>query len=451
VFSKLRKLFGLTVPAASPPMPIAAANSTPACAEEMTAAVASDGFLRREAVFDRAGRLTGRLFAVQGAPLAADESGAPHPSADSELIATLHASAEAWNTALAFVPLASPSLFDPTLDAIRAHNLVLLVHLTAAPTESIDALCARIVTLRRRGIAIAIFRQPKHPAFSETIRWADYGAIDVAASEPGSVRDFSAAFRAGPRDHEARLFACNIDTLDEHHLCHQWHFDYFHGAFAASAPLRDDEAATDPHKVQLLHILRLLQGNAETAEIVEAMKQDPPLAFRILRYLNSPLLGLDHKIESLAQALTILGRQRLTRWLSVLLFSVRAPSFGDWLLVESALTRGRLMEVLGAKLMPGEPADALFLTGIFSCLDKLLRRPLAQLVDEVPLSAEVRSALLERNGPYAKLLNLAEAAEAFDFAAMEKAAKALDIPADSANHALLAATAWASEVSEHWE
>ncbi len=450
-FNKLRKLFGLASPATSPQMPVTPASARPATTSQIMAAAASDGFLCREAIFDRAGRLAGRLFTLQGAALAADASGAPHPSADSELIATLHASSEAWNAALAFVPLGSPSLFDRTLDAIRPHNLVLLVHLAAEPTDSVDALCARIEALRQRGIAIAILRQPKHAAFNETIRLADYGAIDVAASEPGSVRDFSAAFRAGPRNHQARLFACYIDTLDEHHLCHQWHFDYFHGSFAVSTPRHDDDAATDPHKVQLLNILRLLQGDAETAEIVEAMKQDPPLAFRILRYLNSPLLGFDHRIESLSQALTILGRQRLTRWLSVLLFSVRSPSFGDWLLVESALTRGRLMELLGARVLPGEPADALFLTGIFSRLDKLLRRPLAELVDEVPLSAEVRSALLERSGPYASLLNLAEAGEAFDFAAMEKAAKALDLPADSANHALLAATAWASEVSEHWE
>jgi c-di-GMP phosphodiesterase len=450
MFSKLRKLFGLTATAKSSRVHQAVTNYS-VLADETHASLTVDSFLCREAVFDRAGRLSGRLFTLQGASLATDEQGIPHSSSDSELLATLHASPEPWNTAPTFVPLSSTSLFDRTLDVIRTRNLILLVHLASEPVEQPEVLCARIETLRRRGIAIAIFRQPKHPAFSATILLADFGAIDVAASEPGSIRDFSTAFRAIPREHEALLFAQRIETMDEHHLCHQWHFDYFHGAFASNAPQHDDEAAADPHKVQLLHILRLLQGNAETAEIVEAMKQDPPLAFRILRYLNSPLLGLDHQIDSLAQALTILGRQRLTRWMSVLLFSVRAPSFGDWLLVESALTRGRMMEVLGAQLLPGEPTDALFLTGIFSCLDRLLRRPLAQLVDEVSLSTAVRSALLERSGPYASLLNLAEAAEELDFASMEKAAKALDITTDSANHALLAATAWAIEVAEHWE
>lgn len=443
MLDKLKRMFGW-----SPQVPPRAVSEQPSGIPETKAAVSGDNFLGREAVFDRNGRMAGRLFSLRGALQLADTADL---AAERALIATLHGSPEAWNTALAFVSLSSPSLFDPTLDVIRPSNLVLLIHLTPAEAEDSRPLLGRIADLRQRGIAIGIFRQPRHPAFAEAILLADYGALDVAASEPGSVRDFSAAFRAMPHDPPARLFGCCIDTLDEHRLCHHWHFDYFHGNFAASAPLHDDQSATDPHKVQLLHVLRLLQSDAETAELVEAMKQDPPLAFRILRYLNSPLLGLDHRIESLAQALTILGRQRLTRWLSVLLFSVRAPDFGDWLLVESALTRGRLMEVLGARVLPGEPADALFLTGIFSCLEKLLRRPLAQLVDEIPISIEIRNALLERSGPYAELLNLAEAAEAFNFAAMEKAAKALNLTSAQANHALLAATAWASEVSEHWE
>ncbi|PKO89717.1 MAG: hypothetical protein CVU18_03160 [Betaproteobacteria bacterium HGW-Betaproteobacteria-12] len=450
VFNSLKKLFG-GQPEKKPQTPPPATTSVPTMPPPAAPSADNEAFLCREVVFDRTGRLAGHLFLVRGAPLQAADEGSAQRQADQVLLTALSNSAEAWNTSRAFVPLSSASLALPVLDEIRTHNLVLLVNLTAEPADAVEALCARVAELRQRGIAIGIFRQPKHAAFSEVIKLADYGAVDMAATDPGVVRDFSAAFRAAERPHKAFLFAGHVETADEHRFCHQWHFDYFHGAFAANAPVRDDNAATDPHKVQLLHLLRLVQGDAETTDIAAAMKQDPPLAFRILRYLNSPLLGFDHRIESLSQALTILGRQRLTRWLSVLLFSVRDPSFGDWLLVESALTRGRLMEVIGAKLLPEHPADALFLTGIFSCLDKLLRRPLTELLDEIPLSGEVRSALLERSGPYAPLLALAEAGEAFDLERMEHTARALAVPADTVNRALLAATAWASEVSEHWE
>ncbi|KAB2917431.1 MAG: HDOD domain-containing protein [Dechloromonas sp.] len=450
MFNSLKKLFGgpsKTLPASQPQ----GSPSTPAAPAPASGTTPDSlSFLCREAVFDRSGRLAGRLFMVRGSGLQAVAEAPLQRRADDALLTALACSPAAWSSSLAFLPLSSASLDLPVLETISSQNLVLLIHLAATPSDP-GALCGRIAELRQRGTGIGIFRQPGHPAFTEVIHLADYGALDVSIVEPATIRDFSAAFRAAERDHKASLFAGHIETLDEHRLCHQWHFDYFHGAFATSTPPRDDDAATDPHKVQLLHMLRLVQGDAETGEIVAAMKQDPPLAFRILRYLNSPLIGLDHRIESLSQALTILGRQRLTRWLSVLLFSVRTPSFGDWLLVECALTRGRLMETLGARLLPGEPPDALFLTGVFSCLDKLLRRPLAELLDEIPLSIEVRDALIERNGPYAPLLALAEASEAFDFERMEKAAQAMAVPADVVNRALLAATAWASEVSEYWE
>ena len=214
---------------------------------------------------------------------------------------------------------------------------------------------------------------------------------------------------------------------------------------------RPEQTQADPHKVQLLNLMRLVQSDAENDEIAAGLKQDPLLTFRILRYLNSPVLGLTHRIESVNQAITILGRQRLTRWLAVLLFSVREPDFSDWLLVESALTRGRLMEVLGAEVMPHAAHDALFLTGIFSCLDRLLRRPMAEALAMLPISTDVENALLNNGGPYASLLTLAKASETFDLERISIAAESANLEPDKVNHALLAATAWASEVTDHWE
>ena len=247
------------------------------------------------------------------------------------------------------------------------------------------------------------------------------------------------------------LLACNVDTGDDHQLCLQWHFNTCHGRFAEQPKAPHDEPSGDPHKTQLLNLLRLVQGDAEVAEIAEAMKQDPVLSFRIMRYLNSPILALTRRIDSLEQALIILGRQRLTRWLAVLLFSVREPQMSDWLLVENALTRGRLMEVLGEQVMPGQPHDPLFLTGIFSCLNRLLHRPLADILATMPIADEIRQALLERSGPYAPLLAVAELSEALDQNGMASTAQAAGVDPDMVNRALLAATAWASEVTEYWE
>ncbi len=441
MFDRLKKLFSGA--------PSQAETHSSSRLETPLATPVNTAFLCREAVFDRKNRLAGHLFYLQDSSPLADAPLERQHELDTMLLATLNASPAAWNTSLAFIPISSASLDLAAVDRLKTENLHLLVQLS--PEADPILLAPRINTLRQRGLSVGLFRQPANPAFAELFPLPDVFAIDIESQPPETIRDFSAAMRTRDKTLPLQLFAGRVNTLDEHRFCHQWHFDFFHGRFALTTAKPTEEGTADPHKIQLLHLLRLAQGDAETAEIVAAMKQDPLLAFRILRYLNSPVLGLNHKIDSLAQALTILGRQRLTRWLSVLLFTVREPNFGDWLMVESALTRGQLMELLGAQVMPNESRDSLFLTGIFSCLDKLLRRPLPEILDDMPLSEAVRSALLERSGPYAPLLAVAEASDAFDLPRMHDTAAQAGLQPEDVNRALLAATAWASEVSEHWE
>lgn len=406
-------------------------------------------FLRREAVFDRNNRLSGHIFYLQQSSLLANADDAQQRNFDKLLIETLNASPEAWNTSLAFIPLSSASLDLDGLERLKTSNIVLLVQL-AADAEA-EIVCDAIDQLFLRGFHVGIFRQPKNPAFTKAIHRADYAVIDVNANEAETARGFSAAIRTGGIERPIHLLALNVETLDDHHFCHQLNFHNFHGKFASAPAESVGEAPGDPQKGQLLNLLRLVQGDAEIPDIAAAMKQDPVLSFRILRYLNSPALALTHHIESLEQALIILGRQRLSRWLAVLLFSVRNSNFGDWLMIENALTRGRLMEVLAEQTMPGQSHEPLFLTGIFSCLSNLLHRPLADILNDMLLAEDIRKALLEHSGPYAPLLALAKASESADPQKIETAAQAAGVDPDSVNHALLVATAWASEVTEYWD
>lgn len=434
MFKTLQKFFGKTEPVPAS-RPSARTDDSPAAPEHAPAAA---GFLRREPVFDRRGRLAGHLLGVH----APEEQPAP------ALLDVLGDALAGGHTALVFVPLAVGDLWSPAVDRLEGTKTVLLVDLSG--DVDAEALALRIDELQAGGRKLAFLRRPEHPAFTACMARTDLAAIDYADSDPDAVRNYSAAVRASERAQPMRLFACHIDTTDDHRFCHQWHYDLFHGNFARIAPCAEQDAA-DPHKLHLMHLLRLVRNDADNVTVAEAMKQDPLLSFRILRYLNSPLIGLAQPIDSLNHALTIMGRQRLTRWLSVLLFSVREPGFGDWLLVESALTRARLMEMLGGRRQGDAANDELFMTGMFSCLERLLHRPLAALLDDIPVSAAVRAALLQGSGPYAALLAVAEAADSYDLQRIEAAAQAAGVTPDVVNSALLGAIAWASEVTEHWE
>lgn len=440
----LGKLFGANKPA-SPDSPASEAST------ETTAPARSTAFVRRDAVFSRERRIIGHLYRLQLADAGlGDAPTRRQMPLDDALLNSLCAGEANWGGQLGFVPLCSASLEHPLLARLPTENTVILLVL-APETPDASGLLPRIEALKARGIRVGLFRQPKHPAFGTLLDAVDFAAVDVAEAHGGNVRDFSIALRSS-KDvrHLIELFGVNIETMDDMALCHRCNFQFFHGPFAKPGQ-EWDAAKGDPHKMHLMHLLNLVQGDAETAEIATQLKQDPVLTFRILRYLNSPAIGLTREITSIDQALVLLGRQKLVRWLSVLLFSVKEPDFADWLLVESSLGRGRIMELLGAQRFPSVESDHLFLTGVFSTLDRLLHIPMNEAVEQVKLPTNIRTALLERAGPYAPLLAVAEACEAFDPERIAQAAGLAGLDPAHVNQALIAATAWASEVTSHWD
>lgn len=414
---------------------------------------APTAFVRRDAVFNRERRIVGHLFRLQHSDSGLGDAPTRRQlPLDDLLLRSLCLSTEehSWGSLFGFVPLCSASLDNPWLHRLPTQNTVLLIVLAPETTE-IEALCTRLEALKERGLRLGVFRQPKHPAFSAVAKLVDFAAVDIADSQGGNIRDFSVALRsANDVRHLIELFGANIETFDDQALCQRCHFSYFHGPFVRSEE-QWDQPKGDPHKLHLMHLLNLANSDAEIAELSGALKQDPVLTYRVLRYLNSPAIGLSREITSIDQALIVLGRQRLARWLSVLLFSVKDPDFADWLLVESSLSRGRIMEILGQQRFPSAEGDHLFITGVFSTLDRLLRIPLPEAVEKLRLPTNIRTALLERAGPYAPLLAVAEACEAFDPIRIADTSRAVGLDPSAVNAALLSATSWASDVTSHWE
>ena len=188
-----------------------------------------------------------------------------------------------------------------------------------------------------------------------------------------------------------------------------------------------------------------LMNRVERQEPLEnlerALKTDPTLVFRLLRYINSAALGLRVEVTALRQALMLLGYLPLIRWLSRMLLEAAAKEAASRPLVYLSVRRGFLMERIGA--VSGHPAASqeMFLCGMFSLLDVLLRRPLGELVATLPLPERVRSSLLEPDGPYSLHLRWVEVAEGSSPSAIREALGALRISPRAANLAVLQALA----------
>jgi len=195
----------------------------------------------------------------------------------------------------------------------------------------------------------------------------------------------------------------------------------------------------------VMSLVSAVDKEAPVSQLEAILKRDPTLAFRLMRYLNSPAFGLSVEINSFGHALMLLGYQRLKRWLALLLASSSKDVNAKPLLF-AAVRRGLLMEELVRQQGDAELRGELFICGVFSLLDRLLGQPMAELLASVPVPERVAQALRSEGGPHAPLLALVQAVEAAAAYDIREQAEALLIAPGELNRAVLAALAAARQL-----
>jgi c-di-GMP phosphodiesterase len=196
--------------------------------------------------------------------------------------------------------------------------------------------------------------------------------------------------------------------------------------------------------VRLFALINHLAQDCDNVVIAEAARKDVALSYRLLRYANSPAVGLRHSVDSIEQALSLLGRNEFRRWLQVMLLTTGSSRPASLALQEDALARARLFEMLGRER--GETTtDALFTLGLLSQLDLLLQVPLADALEPLRLPEDMRAALLDRRGSWSAYLTLADELEQDDESRLDQAAKAFGGAATVLAHAQ-SAWIWAARV-----
>ncbi len=201
----------------------------------------------------------------------------------------------------------------------------------------------------------------------------------------------------------------------------------------------------NPAQTIILQLMQMVQKNEDIPKIEAVLKRDPALSYKMLRFINSAGFGATREIQSLRQAIAMMGYAPMYRWLTLLLATASTSGYSP-VLMETAVVRGRLTELLGVKALPRGEGENLFVAGMFSLLDRLLGLPMQEVLDTIQLPDEVVTALLSRGGMYGPYLALAEACE-LNSSLVASLAKSLNIEPVDVNKAHLSALAWAQNVT----
>jgi EAL and modified HD-GYP domain-containing signal transduction protein len=217
------------------------------------------------------------------------------------------------------------------------------------------------------------------------------------------------------RPQDLMLLAERVETLEQFRKCVDLGFSLFQGYFFAYPTVLQGRGVNHDRFV-LLTLLNQILGDADIRELEETFKRAPGLAVNLLRLTNSVAFGRRVQIISLRQAITILGRLQLQRWLQLLLFS--SPNNRQQItnnpLLQLAATRAFLMEKLVRLIRPDSRvlAEEAFMTGIMSLVPAILgmemQEVLAQLTNLVP---GIQEALLTHGGLLGGLLSVVESLE----------------------------------------
>ena len=333
----------------------------------------------------------------------------------------------------ALVRLPALLLKHPKLaQAASAGTLLLLDDLAAVPPEV-------AVALRARGVSLGVPDGPPSavPKPDFVLLQASAGGIDTLQLSAQRWRELLP---------QVTLVGLGMQTLEDLETALRGGIALAGGQLGQSRdrPMPRPLGAAAHRICGLLNHLAL---DRDTAVIADEVRADATLTYRLLRYANSPAIGLQHAVEVVDDAVQLLGRIELQRWLSVQLLSAAQNRQAGRALEESALVRGRVLEAIAQRRQEAHPG-AQFTLGVLTLIEALLQVPLADALGPLRLGEEATAALLRREGPWALRLDLLDA---LDQPASESAPRlAHELGLDPAALAAIVddAWGWSSQVRE---
>ncbi len=338
---------------------------------------------------------------------------------------------------LAFVNMAA-DLLQSDLSTLLPPEYVVIelletVHATADVLERVDA-------LRAEGYRFALDDFQDTPDAQTLLPHASYVKVDVLAYTPTELAGLVARLRR----HPVKLVAEKVETLDQFKRCQALGFDFFQGYYFAH-PEHLVARVINPNHATVIMLLDKVRQGVDVRELEPLFKKDVALTFKLLRYINSAGFGLSCEVQSIRHAVTILGMQPLYRWLTLLLATAGASPSSPTL-ARTAITRGRLCELLAKNALPRADQDNLFIVGVFSLLPAFLEMPMDQVLERIVIADKIADALLDRSGLYGPFLALAEAVEEGDERRLEALTESLMLLPRQVSEAHLQALAWVEQL-----
>jgi EAL and modified HD-GYP domain-containing signal transduction protein len=302
---------------------------------------------------------------------------------------------------LAFLNIPKQFLLKRYCEALPKNRVVLEIIENVAPTpQVIEAL----TSLAQQGYTIALDDFEYHDRYRPFLELADIVKVDVLGkSEEQLHREVSQL-----RDSRVRLLAEKVESREVFEMCKQLGFYYFQGYFFFRPDIIRGRQIP-ANRIALLELMGKIQDpHIPFKGLVEHIRNDLSLSYKVLRYVNSAYVGLPKRVDSIDHAACMVGIDRIRTWATLIIMASGQTQATEILII--ALVRAKMCERLGHRLGASSP-EKYFTMGLLSVLEALYESPMPDILDKLPLPEDIVEALINGTGEMGLVLSSVKAYE----------------------------------------
>ncbi len=359
-----------------------------------------DVFVARQPIFDRVRRTYAyELLFRSGASSSAYDGADADQASLRVLDATLSVLGLQTLTGgkRAFINFTRDTLVNGYASIMPKNSVVVEILENVPPDDEVMEACRN---LKDTGHLLALDDFVLGTSYEELLEMVDIVKVDFMQNSRETPDDFSHALDAG--------------------------YHYFQGYFFEE-PVVLSGKDVSASKLSLLNLLREInKPDADFHRIEAVIKREVALTYKLLSYMNRAAFAFRRKVQTVQQALMMLGEIGVKKWMSMVALTDMGVD-KPFELVVTSVVRAKFCESMALRIGFDERAHDAFLMGLLSLIDTLLGRPLPELLGSLPITEDVRQALLGDDNALGNVHHLAVAYEKGDWAEVSRLSAALGV------------------------
>ena len=273
-------------------------------------------------------------------------------------------------------------------------------------TDLTDKVISKIKTYHKRGYKIAIddfdCSLEMIKKFTPIFKYTNLIKIDIQSSEPQNLKNVVPKIK----QKGLKILAEKVETKEEYTECFDMGFDLFQGYYLEKPQTVKIHRSRDVTQYIILNLIKMIKDDATTKLIEVYIKKRPDLSFKLVKFLNNHE-KLDTQVESIVQVITLIGRNRLLKWLLLYLYSDMTDSPVSEIILAVAIKRAENMEDKAAE----DEKDKAYIAGMFSLIGALFDTSNKEIIGDIKLEKDIIDLVINKKGRFLSSLLKSEESE----------------------------------------